>query len=155
MSKEEHKKIMGHDQVSDTNQNHVSIRLFDFDQDPNTISEMLKLSPSSIGFKGEKYSIGPPHNRIEKISDYSHWQYKLKLSTNEFIGDIIERFIKEIIVPRVDKLVELSKIADMQFQVVQYYYDGCNPGVCIEKEDIKLIAKIGASIDIDIYCLGE
>lgn len=155
LSKEEHRKLMGHEQVPDTNKNHVSLSLFGFDVDPNEISEELQLSPTSSGVKGESYSIGPSENRIEKTSDYSHWQYEWKLSTNEFIGDIIDRFIKEIITPRVEKLVELANTSSVQFQIVQYYYDGCNPGVCIEKEDIKTLAKIGASIDIDIYCLSE
>lgn len=155
LTRAEHRKLVGHKQVPDTNQNHVSLSLFDFDMDPNEITEELHLSPNSTGVKGERYTIGPQNNCIEKIRDYSHWQYEWKLHTNEFIGDIIDRFIKEIIVPRIDKLVRLANSSSIQFQIVQYYYDGCNPGICIEKENMKILAEIGASIDIDIYCLGE
>ncbi len=146
---------MGQNQTPDTNQNHISLSIFDFDIDPCDITENLQLSPKSIGVKGEKYTVGLPDNRIEKIRDYSHWQFEWELSTNEFIGDIIDRFIKEIIAPRIDKLMRLANSSSMQFQIVQYYYDGCNPGICIESENLRILTKIGASIDIDIYCLGE
>ena len=147
--------MMGHDNSLDTNQNHVSFSLFDFSVSPDQISQELNLSPMSTGIKGEHYQIGAPTNRIDKTRDTNHWQYEWKIHTNEFIGDIAERFVNEIIVPRIEILSTLSKTSSIQFQIVQYYYDGCNPGVCLEKETMQILSKIGASLDIDIYCLGE
>jgi Domain of unknown function (DUF4279) len=155
LSKEEHRKLMGKSEIPEVNQNHISLSLFDFNSDPSEISKALDLSPSSTGIKGESYLVGPPAKRIQKIREYSRWQYEWKLHTNEFIGDIIEKFIKEIIIPRKEKLIHLANSSTIQFQVVQYYYDGCNPGVHIEKSSMEMLGAIGASLDVDIYCLGE
>ncbi|MBN1181925.1 MAG: DUF4279 domain-containing protein [Bacteroidales bacterium] len=146
---------MSNDQNKETNQNNISLSFFDFDCDPKDITEELQLSPTSIGKKGGEYLIGPPEKRIIKTYDYNYWRYKWSIDSNEFIGNIITRFIKEIIEPREAKLVSLASKSSIQFQVAQYYYDGCNPGVSINKECIKTLADISADIDIDIYCLGE
>jgi hypothetical protein len=146
---------MMNDQNKETNQNHISLSFFDFDCDPKDITDELQLSPTSIGEKGGEYSIGPPENRIIKTNEYNYWQYKWSIDTNEFIGNIITRFIIEIIEPRAANILSLASKASIHFQVAQYYYDGCNPGVFINKECIKTLADIGADIDIDIYCLGE
>lgn len=146
---------MGLENIPDTNQNHISFGLFGFDIAPNEISEELGLTPKSIGIKDEIYFIGPPDKRIEKVLNENHWKYEWKLNTNEFIGDIVDRFVKEIIEPRKDPLKKLTRNSYLEFQIVQYYYDGCNPGIHINKENVTILAELGASIDIDIYCLAD
>ena len=80
----------------------------------------------------------------------------MKINSNEFIGDIIDKFFKEIIIPRIDLIKEIGqKCEAVRFIIVQYYYTGNNPGYGFEKEQIKVLAEINAEVDMDIYCLGE
>ena len=68
---------------------------------------------------------------------------------------MISQFIKEIIIPRKKIFVQLSKSSYLQFQIVQYYYNSCNPEIVIEKEDNRVLCEIDACLDIDIYCLSD
>ena len=80
----------------------------------------------------------------------------MKINSNEFIGDIIDKFFKEIIIPRIDLIKEIGqKCEAVRLIIVQYYYTGNNPGYGFEKEQIKVLAEINAEVDMDIYCLGE
>lgn len=147
-------KNLENDEAEKVNRNHITLSFFDFNYSPDIISKELELTPHSIGIKGDEYMIGSK-NQIKKIRDYSIWSYEWKSQTNEFIGDIIERFIVEIILPRMDKIKKVSLNSEVQFQIVQYYYDGCNPGIFIKSEHTKILSEINSSIDIDIYCLSE
>ena len=143
---------MGHQHPPDTNQINITLYFYDFDMAPSEITEEINLTPTSIGIKGEHYTISP-HNQIDRIRTQSHWEYEWELHTNEFIGDIVDKYINEIIFPRINKIASLAKASSVQFQVVQYYYTGCNPTLCIGKPFVKILAEIDASISIDIYCL--
>ncbi len=154
LKKSEFLDLMGKKEKPDTNQNHIRLSIFDFIQHPDQISDILDLNPSSVGIKGEKYTFGSS-NQNERTREYSHWEFEWKVLSNEFIGDIIEKFIDEIIIPRIDSLKQLVPNCSVQFGIIQYYYDGNNPGICIRSEHTKILSEIGASIDIDIYCLSD
>jgi hypothetical protein len=145
---------MGHSGTLETNQNHVKLLIHGFDYHPNQISEKLMIEPHSMGIKGEFYEIGPPHNRIRKIHEYSYWKHEWKVYSNNFIGDIVEKYVDDFVRPNMSSLIELSADSDMQFSVIQYYYGGCNPGFHFDKNVVKILSDLGASIDIDLYCLS-
>jgi len=155
LNKVEHLKLMGCDDVPDVNRNLLSLGLFDFAVPPEEITAKLGLPPESTGVKGEKYSVGPPHNRIERTYDYSFWTYTRETHSNDYVGDLADSFLREVVSPRQKILTELRNVASLQFQVVQYYYSGCNPGFGLEADHVQMLATVGASIDVDIYCLGE
>ncbi|MCG8409971.1 MAG: hypothetical protein MI739_01665, partial [Bacteroidales bacterium] len=53
-------------------------------------------------------------------------------------------------------ITEISSKSEItRLIIVQYYNTGCNPEFAFEKEQIKMLAKIDADIDMDIYCLSE
>ena len=155
LTRQEFKKLMGHSSIPDTNQNHVKLLIHDFEYHPNQISEKLMIEPHSIGVKDECYEIGPPHNRIKKIHEYNYWEHELKLYSNDFIGDIVLKYIADFIKPNMLSLIEIAADSEMQFSVIQYYYDGCNPGFHFGKGVVKILSDLKASIDIDLYCLSE
>ncbi|MBL4560976.1 MAG: DUF4279 domain-containing protein [Labilibaculum sp.] len=146
---------MGTNDESEINQNHLIFRFLDFDFDPDLITQKLLLQPFSTGQKGEEYFIGPQKD-IPRIRDCSHWDFEWKIKTNDFIGDFIDKFFKEIIVPRLESIKEIGlNCQAIRFIIVQYYYTGYNPGYRFEKEQIKILADLNAEIDMDIYCLYE
>lgn len=142
---------MGLEKVPEENRYHLSLSFYDFDGEPQRITKLLGLDPDSVGLKGECYTSG----NLEKILDYSYWGYKWRVDTNEYVGTFIQSFIEQIIAPRLDAIASLAKESTVQFQIVQYYFDGFNPGLNIDAEYIQVLSRIGASLDVDIYCLSD
>jgi len=154
LDKKDYKKLMG-SADSKINRNHLIFRFLDFDFDPELISKKLELEPLSTGQKGDEYFVGP-QKQISKFRECSHWDYEWKIKSNDFIGDLIDKFFKEIIIPRLGLIKDIgANCKTIRFIIVQYYYTGHNPGYGFEKEQIKILADINAEIDMDIYCLCE
>ncbi len=145
---------MSKDKTSVVNQNHIILGFFEFDFSPDIFTKEMGLVPLKQGVKGDKYVIGS-NRQDEKIHEYNMWIHELKIETNEFIAGTIAKYIDEIIKPRIDIIRHLTKNCNVQFRIVQYYYDGCNPAIYIKREHNKILADINSSIDIDLYCLDE
>lgn len=154
LDKADFNKLMGKDKTPDTNQNHIIIGFFEFDFSPDIFTKDLGLQPLHKGVNGEKYLTGSKKN-VEKVHKCNMWTYEYKTYSNDFIGELIAKFIDEILKPRVDSIKRLTKNCEVQFRIVQYYYGGCNPGIYIESDHNKILADINASIDLDLYCLGD
>lgn len=154
LDKKDFKNLMGTKGDIEINKNHVILRFIDFDFNPDEITDKLGLKPLSIARQGEEYFVGPW--KVRKIWEFNHWDYELKTKTNDFIGDTIDKFFKETIIPRLNDIKEISqKCRITRLIIVQYYYTSHNPGYGFEKEQIKVLAEINAEVDIDIYCLCE
>ncbi len=155
LDKKDYKKLMEKTNDSGINQNHIILSFLDFDFDPDLISEKLGLKSLSNGQKGDVY-FADTQKQTAKTKDCSHWDYELKIKSNDFIGDLIDKFFKEIIIPRIDSIKEIGQNCEaVRFVIVQYYFTGHNPGYGFNKGQIKILADINAEIDIDIYCLSE
>ncbi len=145
---------MGNDKTPDVNQNHIILGFFDFDFSPDIFTKDMGLQPLDKGVKGDKYFVGSKKD-VEKIHEHNFWRHELKTYSNDFIGDLIAKYIDEIIKPRVDIIKRLTKNSNVQLQIIQYYYDGCNPGIHIDFQRNKILSDINCSIDIDLYCLAD
>jgi hypothetical protein len=139
---------------SEINRNFVILRFIDFNFNPDEITEKLGLKPHSIAREGEEYFVGL--QKFRKVWEFNDWDYELKIENNDFIGDTIDQFFSEIIIPRLNEIKEISqKCRITRLIIIQYYYKSHNPGCVFEKEQIKILAEINAEVDIDIYCLYE
>jgi hypothetical protein len=154
LNKSDIKKLMGNDKTPAVNQNHIILGFFEFDFSPNFFTKEMGLQPHDTGSKGDKYFIGSKKD-IEKVHEYNFWRHELKTHSNDFIGDLITKYIDEIIKPRLDIIKRLTKNSNVQLKIVQYYYDGFNPGIYIDADHNKILADINCSIDIDLYCLAD
>jgi hypothetical protein len=140
---------------TEINKNYLLLRLFGFEFEPDKMTEFLGLTPQITGKKGEEYYVGPS-KRLKKVWEHNHWEYEFKKITSEYIGKVISSFFEEIIKPRLAILKKISKkCPTVRLVVVQYYYDSCNPGYNLTKEQIKMLAEIKGEIEFDIYCLNE
>lgn len=136
------------------NKNLAILRLFGFEYDPLIITNRLGISPKKTGIKGEKYYRGK--SSIPSHWDFNHWEYEWKKLSPAYIGEFITEFFNEILIPRQKELVEISKnCPTIRIVIVQYYYNGCNPGYNLTKEQIAIMAEINAEIEFDVYCLGK
>ena len=137
-------------ETKDTNQNHIILWFMNFDFSHEEITARLTLQPTRIATKGQE-QVTP--NGITKFSRHTFWEYEWKTESNEFIGDDVERFVKEIIEPRTEHIKALAAITNAEFKIVQYYYDGCNPGYHFTTETMQTLIAANLEMDIDTYCL--
>ena len=137
-----------------TNRNHIIFGFYDFDVLPSDITNQLNLKPTKTGLKGEEYEIGG-QNKIKKIRDYNFWEFEIKTVTNDFIGDLVDKFAQDFIKDRIKEIKTFSGKCQCKLTIVQYYRDGWNPGYFFNSGLIGLLADINAEIDIDTYCLSE
>jgi hypothetical protein len=135
---------------NDTNQNHIILWFLNFDFPHEEITTRLGLQPTRIATKGQE-QIAP--NGVSKISRKTFWEYEWKYETNEFIGDVAEKFVDQVIKPRIEEIRALTEQIEAEFKIVQYYYDGCNPGYHFTANTMKTLVAANLEMDIDTYCL--
>ncbi|MDB5012785.1 MAG: hypothetical protein JWQ25_987 [Daejeonella sp.] len=136
------------------NENIVELRIFDFDIDHQKISDLLGLNPTHIWIKGEEFLFGDKRNGIKKIRTNNYWEHRLTNITNDWIGKDVERFIEEIITPRKEVLKRIANQFHAEFSIVQYVYDGCNPGLYFDKKALKILSDCNLELNIDLYVLS-
>lgn len=135
---------------NDINQNHIVLWFLNFDFQHNEIAEILNLQPTRIATKGQEL-IKP--NGVKNISKLTFWEYEWRYEGNDFIGDAVERFVDEIIKPRTEQIRMLANKIDAEFKIVQYYYDGCNPGYHFTTRTMQILVAANLELDIDAYYL--
>ena len=113
------------------------------DGDPQVLTDYLKLTPTKSYKKGELRPSGMPYK-------FSLWSYEPK----EFEKIDIEESLDAVI-----GFIEKEKLVltNLPAGFIAYiscvaYRDSYNGGVHFTAETIKKLAKIGLSVDCDIYC---
>ena len=137
------------------NKNHIEIKFFDFEVSHDEITRRLNLQPTNFWVKGDKYLVGPADMRTEKNRNKNYWGHEVKTESNDWVGELANKFIDEIVVPRTKMIKELTDEYHGEFSVVQYMYDGCNPGLYFDKRQIKILNDCGLELNIDIYVLSD
>jgi hypothetical protein len=136
----------------DANQNHIILWFLNFDFPHEEITARLDLQPTRIATKGQEQMAA---NGVMKISRHTFWEYEWKYEGNEFIGDVVERFVNEIVKPRTEQIKTLAESTDAEFKIVQYYYAGCNPGYHFTTDTMRSLITANLEMDIDTYCLYD
>jgi len=154
LSKSDFKKLMSQKDKKNTNLNHIILWFLNFDQSPEEITKQLVLTPTKTAVKGQEYLSGP-NQTVKKIHKFSFWEYEWKIESNQFVGELVDKFIAEIIKPRFGEIKMLAKRIDAELKIVQYYYDGYNPGYHFSVDIMKILTEANLEIDIDTYCLTE
>ena len=132
-----------------TNEGRVYFSLDGDNFDPDEITELLDLAPTSIRRKGSKI--------IGKVPKINSWE----LSTEKVIDDFIDVFemsgkIINILRPKMELILEAKKRfnAEPRFQVVltlSMNEEHSTPAIGFEIETIEFLGAIGAFVDIDTY----
>ena len=133
------------------NLNHIELKFFDFDISIENLSSLLNLKPTKSWLKGDLVSYNKNSGILRK---QNYWGFEYKTETNEFIGNDIEKFINEIIKPRIKLIKELTKLSHGEFGVTQYYSIGINPGYYFTKKDLEIIYKSGLELNVDCYIMN-
>ena len=92
---------------------------------------------------------------FEKIRKENYWGFEIMTKTNDFIGDQAKAFLVDIVVSRTEKIKMLTDKYHGEFSVVQYMYNGCNPGLYFDKEQLNILHNAGLDLNVDIYVLSD
>ena len=155
LTRAEHNGLRGKKEIPKVNENWIILSFVNFTVSPESVTKALKLKPHAVWTKGEAYLRGDIKRRLLKIRKESCWSYEWAFISNADVKDMIEKFIDKIIIPRKKAIKKLSSNCILNFEVVQYFYDGCNPEIWISAKYVKILADINCRIWIDIYCLSK
>lgn len=136
------------------NENHTTLKLFDFSADPAELSRWLGLDATKTARKGDERPAIKARG-IECTFPWNYWEYRRTQAEDRFVGDIVEEFVAEVIEPRKEILRELITACSAELSVAQYYYTGHNPGIHFSRKVLGVLEYVGAEIDVDIYCLAD
>src|SRR5690242_9779836 len=103
------------------NENYIGLKFFDFKFPHEIITEKLMLAPT-------KSKIKDITKRGTLLWKGNIWHYEEKKVTNEYIGDLAEEFILRVIAPIHGKIKEILNECNGEIAIVQFYYNGPNPG---------------------------
>jgi len=136
------------------NENYVELKFFDF-PDHSEITKILNLEPTSIWKRGDEYIFGDRPKGVKKIRENNYWEYRSTMISNDWIGDQIKQFLERIITPRKDVIRSLTDKYPAEFSIVQFMYDGCNPGLYFDKRAMSTLNDSGLELNIDLYVLNQ
>jgi len=131
----------------------ISIRLiiWDFDCQPEEITNYLGIQPSEIRIKGETRLVGKiKHPMLNKMNA---WIIESDLPKSAEPDKHIENILNKIR-PHKNKFIELAKKydADLSFGI---FWDYCNPGITFDKEILKEFAELNIEVGFDMYYLPD
>ena len=116
---------------------------------PEEITELTGLLPTSILRAGELFR-GSSDRRREK----SVWEIKWQGDEAVPVG-VQVRSLLDSLEESWEKLAELGERYEAWLLLRAYIYEAQGPEFTLEGDLVKRIARLNASIDVDIYCLGE
>jgi Domain of unknown function (DUF4279) len=137
------------------NENHIEIKFFDFDIRHEEISKIIGLNPTSVWYKGEPCKFDNESIETIKHRKENFWSYGEVTETNDYIGNLVDGFIKTIVIPRIGKINRIAEKFEGEFSIVQYIYDGYNPGFYLENEQLAILNNCGLGLNVDFYVLSE
>jgi hypothetical protein len=119
---------------------------------PETLSDILKISPIAFWSKGDLV----PNRNIELVRKETCWEYSTGFIQTLNFEDVSVQFIK-LINPNIhllEKYIGENKLQTKIDIVVEIVNDE-KPSLYIGKDFIELLVRINGEIDIDLYYLKE
>ena len=130
-----------------SNEISVYLVLSGFKNDPDEITAAMGLLPEEIWREGD------PIGRTIRLREESGWKLSSGMDKSTDLNEQIEALLNrlELVAPI---LSELGQTCYMEIACVLRAYDFV-PAMHLERSTVQRIARIGAEIDIDFYCLLE
>lgn len=122
----------------------------DFEFSPEEITQLLNICPTQTWLRGE--TVTPRARNVHKSNGW------LLASPCNPVGSSIEAQIDSlfsIVAPHADAFAKLPVGTNVELYCVMYVADYREPVIIYQSDTIKMLAKLGASVGIDIYDLRE
>ena len=107
-------------------------------------SEIINISPTDFAYKGDKLKF--------RVSTDTFWKYSFKDITSLYIGDSLKP-LEKIVSPRIEEIS--SFIHKNNLKSIMRFKGETNkepsPAIVFDNNTVKLLYKLNASIDLDLY----
>lgn len=117
-----------------------------FDCSPAEITQIIGIHPTQTWLKGEPFL--PEAKNVQKSNG---WILQSPINPFNSTVDIQVKAIMKIIAPQAEAFANLLSGAYAELGCVIYTYCPHYPAVGFSKDTIKTLAKIGGSINIELY----
>ena len=152
LKKSEYKELFT-GMVSEIDKICIYLIIYDFDFDPDIITEKTELKPYKTEKKGLKHK--RKYGMEEYISESNYWEIEYKHENVQSCEEAINGFMETIINPHKEYFREILKTANGKLLFVYYTYRSTNMGIWFEKDFVNILSELNLSIDLDLYCLYE
>lgn len=123
----------------------VWFAIYDFDCSPTELTGRLGLQPSEMWLKGDLKPFGKSGVKVKQNT----WKLKSSLSSQEPVEKHLAFLINQL-KPIKSELNKITSKYYAEFGCAIYFMEN-NPGIHIDKNIIKEIAKLDAELDLDMY----
>lgn len=129
--------------------NEIKVRfvLLGFEQDPGAVTDLLQIEPTETWQLGEPMLPSPV--RVHKENG---WALSAQRDSTTGVGDQVNDLLDRLEKAR-DSLNSLVGTY-REFSCVIFAYDGV-PEIHFSSDTLKRISNLGASIDVDLYCMED
>jgi hypothetical protein len=122
----------------------VAFLVCDFEGDAGTVTKALGVDPTEVHERGER--MGPGARRVES----SVWRLESPLESlglDEHLDWLLERLPADLLA-----LESWAPGWTVQLAVAIHIWGADGPATAVTESHVRRLAKLNASIDIDIYC---
>lgn len=137
-----------------SNEISVAFTLTGFDFDPEEITKLLKISPTTTWRLGDligKSILRCKHNGWRLNSELEN-SLDSELENSIDLDNHIKYLLNKL-QPSWQTLVEICYQYDAEISCVIYSCEAQGPAIHFDKEIIRCVAELNAEIDVDYYCL--
>ncbi len=132
------------------NESHVGFCVYEFGNDPSVVTNLISFTPTKSWLAGD-----PIFNHPTATWRNAKWELGSPLPLESDIEDHIEALLS-VLEENVEGVSKAIEYFSAEIRCAIYYHEnGCNQGFNLSESVIMRIAKLGLSIDFDLYFLGN
>ena len=121
-----------------------------FECSPEEITQILGIRPTKTWLRGE--TVTP---RAKNVHKSNGWTLRAPCDPlNSTVDEQVDSLIS-IITPHIEAFAKLPTGVYIELSCILYVYDYSRPVIGFSASTVRILAQIGANIDIDIYDLRE
>ena len=141
-------------EVTNTRNNEVfcSLCIIGYNFEPDDISKILDLVPSTTRRRGEPWtkpeSLYGPGKKV-RIAKEDYWEIEAPGTPRSELEDEVNALL-EILMPKAKRFANLPADIEVMFSCAVYARED-TPAMYFTKQQIRQIAELGVSLDIDFY----
>ncbi|MGH8467791.1 MAG: DUF4279 domain-containing protein [Gammaproteobacteria bacterium] len=126
----------------------VSLKITDFNCDPNSISEILGLEPTTTWLEGDRV-----HPKAIIKHKQNGWVLQSPLPKETPFRQQLQTLL-DMVTPKKQQLLNLPSGTDIEVSCVVYSEHG-RPDISLEPDMVAAIAEMRAGLDFDLYTLAD
>ncbi len=131
------------------NKSHIRFCVYDFGDDPSVVTKSIGLEPTKSFSKGQSIP-----NQQNAFWHRSAWELQSPLPLSDEIEAHLGALLT-VLESNIESVRKAKEIFEAGISCAIYYHEGFNQGILLPEAMVRRIAKLGLSIDFDLYFLAE